>query len=75
MTVRDADVVIIDEAHHFRNPGIEGEGVKAPSRYRQLQQYLQSSDRPKQVYSSHGHAGQQLGTRLPPHDRAVHRRQ
>ena len=23
---RDADVVIIDEAHHFRNPGIAGEG-------------------------------------------------
>ena len=50
MTVRDADVVIIDEAHHFRNPGIAGEGVKAPSRYRQLQGYLQGSDRPKQVF-------------------------
>jgi len=51
MTVRDADVVIIDEAHHFRNPGIRGEGVKAPSRYRQLQAYLQSSERPKQLFS------------------------
>ena len=50
MTVRDADVLIIDEAHHFRNPGIAGEGVKAPSRYRQLQSYLQPSDRPKQVF-------------------------
>lgn len=50
MTVRDADVIIIDEAHHFRNPGIAGEGVKAPSRYRQLQDYLQNSDRPKRVF-------------------------
>ena len=50
MTVRDADVLIIDEAHHFRNPGIAGEGVKAPSRYRQLQSYLQPSERPKQVF-------------------------
>ncbi|MGA7948610.1 MAG: hypothetical protein WCA45_00400 [Thiobacillaceae bacterium] len=30
-TLRDADVVLIDEAHHFRNPGIKGEGEKAPS--------------------------------------------
>ena len=50
MTLRDADVVIIDEAHHFRNAGIKGEGVKEPSRYRKLQQYLHSSDRPKQVF-------------------------
>lgn len=50
LTIRDADVVIIDEAHHFRNPGIKGEGVKAPSRYRQLQGYLQAADRPKQVF-------------------------
>jgi hypothetical protein len=50
MTVRDADVVIIDEAHHFRNPGIRGQGVRAPSRYRQLQEYLQNSERPKQLF-------------------------
>ncbi|MFZ1509333.1 MAG: helicase-related protein [Anaerolineae bacterium] len=50
MTVRDADAVIIDEAHHFRNPGIAGEGIKTPSRYRLLQGYLQDSDRPKQVF-------------------------
>jgi superfamily II DNA/RNA helicase len=30
----DAEVIIIDEAHHFRNPGIKGEGELAPSRYR-----------------------------------------
>lgn len=50
LTVRDADVVLIDEAHHFRNPGIKGEGVKAPSRYRQLQACLRAGDRPKQVF-------------------------
>jgi hypothetical protein len=50
MTLRDADVVIIDEAHHFRNAGIKGEGIREPSRYRKLQQYLHSGDRPKQIY-------------------------
>jgi hypothetical protein len=50
MTLRDADVVIIDEAHHFRNPGIKGEGVKAPSRYRQLQDYLNAGDRSKSLF-------------------------
>lgn len=28
LTLRDADVLIIDEAHHFRNPGVKGEGEK-----------------------------------------------
>lgn len=50
LTLRDADVVLIDEAHHFRNPGIKGEGEKEASRYRLLQQYLQSGDRPKQLF-------------------------
>lgn len=49
LTLEQADAVIIDEAHHFRNPGIKGEGVKRPSRYRQLQQYLQNG-RPKQIF-------------------------
>jgi hypothetical protein len=31
-----ADVIVIDEAHHFRNPGIKGESHKKPSRYRRL---------------------------------------
>lgn len=31
-----ADVIIIDEAHHFRNPGIKGEGARRPSRYRRM---------------------------------------
>ncbi len=30
---KEADVIIIDEAHNFRNPGIMGKGRKAPSRY------------------------------------------
>lgn len=50
LTLRDADVVLIDEAHHFRNPGIKGEGEKEASRYRLLQRYLQSGERPKQVF-------------------------
>src|SRR5829696_5972771 len=31
-----ADVVLIDEAHHFRNPGIKGQGDRGPSRYRKM---------------------------------------
>lgn len=50
MTLRDADAVIIDEAHNFRNPGVAGVAAKTPSRYRLLQDYLQGSDRPKQVF-------------------------
>jgi superfamily II DNA or RNA helicase len=50
-TLRDADVVIIDEAHHFRNPGIKGEGQREASRYRFLQEYLhQEGGRPKQAF-------------------------
>ena len=29
-----ADVFVVDEAHHFRNPGVKGEGARGPSRYR-----------------------------------------
>lgn len=50
LTLRDADIVIIDEAHHFRNPGIKGEGEKAPSRYRMLQRYLQGGGPGKQLF-------------------------
>jgi len=56
LTLRDADVVMIDEAHHFRNPGIKGEGIKEPSRYRRLQQFLHASDRPKQYFFLYSHA-------------------
>ena len=50
-TIKDADVILIDEAHHFRNPGVAGTGDKDPSRYRKLQQYInQPKSRPKQVF-------------------------
>lgn len=50
-TIRDADVLVIDEAHHFRNPGVAGEGDREASRYRKLQQYLhQGGGRAKQVF-------------------------
>lgn len=32
-----ADAIIIDEAHNFRNPGVAGEGQRRESRYRTLQ--------------------------------------
>ena len=47
-----ADAVVIDEAHHFRNPGREGnveEGVE-PSRYYQLYDLLEPSLRSKSVF-------------------------
>lgn len=50
-TLKDADVVVIDEAHHFRNPGVAGEGAKQMSRYRKFQNCLnQTGGRPKQVF-------------------------
>lgn len=50
-TLRDADVILIDEAHHFRNPGGAGEGEHEQSRYRKLQQYLhQAGGREKQMF-------------------------
>ncbi len=50
-TIKDADVIVIDEAHHFRNPGVAGSGGKEQSRYRKLQSYIQQDGgRPKQVY-------------------------
>ena len=43
-----ADVVIIDEAHHFRNPGTRGsENGREPSRYYRLKELLDKSLRPK----------------------------
>lgn len=50
-TIKDADVLLIDEAHHFRNPGVAGVSGKELSRYRKLQRYLhQKGSRPKQVF-------------------------
>ncbi len=31
-----ADAIVIDEAHHFRNPGLKGEEGRTTTRYRQL---------------------------------------
>jgi superfamily II DNA or RNA helicase len=45
-----ADAVIIDEAHHFRNPGWAGETGRSESRYRKLFKLLDSSVRPKSVF-------------------------
>jgi len=45
-----ADVIVIDEAHHFRNPGIKGEGERRPSRYRMLYDLLDGPQGPKQMF-------------------------
>jgi superfamily II DNA or RNA helicase len=45
-----ADVVIIDEAHNFRNPGVAGTGEKKPSRYRKLQEILLGPNGPKRLF-------------------------
>ncbi|WP_319586268.1 helicase-related protein [uncultured Desulfobulbus sp.] len=47
-----ADVIVIDEAHHFRNPGIlgedtggkMGEGVTRPSRYRRMYELAEGKE-------------------------------
>ena len=51
-----ADAVVIDEAHHFRNPGRRGHRPETPdepdvrSRYWRLYDLLEGSARPKQVF-------------------------
>ena len=45
-----ADVIVIDEAHHFRNPGITGTGDRKPSRYRYLYDLIESSNGIKQIF-------------------------
>jgi superfamily II DNA/RNA helicase len=49
-TIMEADIVLIDEAHHFRNPGIAGTGTKTESGYRKLQRYLAEGGRPTQLF-------------------------
>ena len=47
-----ADVVVIDEAHHFRNPGRRGDpdrGVQ-PSRYYRMFDLLDNAQRPKTLF-------------------------
>jgi DNA-binding transcriptional regulator YiaG/SNF2 family DNA or RNA helicase len=46
-----ADIVVIDEAHHFRNRGRRGgDGKGEPSRYNRLFDLLDNSARPKTVF-------------------------
>ncbi len=53
-----ADVVVIDEAHHFRNPGYSGAGAgllrpsggRDPSRYHRLYDLIDGPNGPKQVF-------------------------
>ena len=47
-----ADVVVIDEAHHFRNPGRKGDPDKGiePSRYYRLFELLDKAERPKSLF-------------------------
>ncbi len=47
-----ADVVVIDEAHHFRNPGRKGDADDEgePSRYYQLFNLLDNAVRPKTLF-------------------------
>ena len=47
-----ADVVVIDEAHHFRNPGRREDPDKGiePSRYYRLFDLLDNAERPKTVF-------------------------
>jgi DNA-binding transcriptional regulator YiaG len=47
-----ADTVVIDEAHHFRNPGRRGKADRGdePSRYYQLYDLLDNAVRPKTVF-------------------------
>lgn len=45
-----ADAVIIDEAHHFRNPGRAGEKGGEQSRYRKMFDLLDGSVRPKSLF-------------------------
>ena len=45
-----ADVVIVDEAHHFRNTGSRGDDENRQSRYYELFDLLDSSVRPKSLF-------------------------
>jgi superfamily II DNA or RNA helicase len=47
----NADVIVIDEAHHFRNPGLKGEEEGSrPSRYRRLFDMIKGPRGIKQVF-------------------------
>ena len=69
-----ADVVVIDEAHHFRNPGRRGDPDREiePSQYYRLFELLDNAPTPQDRVPADGHAHQQSLERLPPHDRTLH---
>ena len=67
-----ADAVIIDEAHHFRNPGRAGESASGTRvALPQAVQAARRLERDQSRLPAHGHADQQPAHRLPAHDRAV----
>jgi superfamily II DNA or RNA helicase len=45
-----ADVIVVDEAHHFRNPGSTGEDGGTPSRYRQLLDLMEGPRGKKELF-------------------------
>jgi superfamily II DNA or RNA helicase len=45
-----ADAIVIDEAHHFRNPGFVGSEERRPSRYRLLNDLIDGPNGPKKVF-------------------------
>ena len=45
-----ADAIVIDESHHFRNPGVKGTGERRPSRYRILHDLMEGPHGPKQLF-------------------------
>ena len=47
-----ADAVVIDEAHHFRNPGRRGDPERGipPSRYHRMFDLLDNAERPKSLF-------------------------
>jgi superfamily II DNA/RNA helicase len=45
-----ADVIVIDEAHHFRNPGRAGEDGGRPSRYRHLLDLVEGPRGKKELF-------------------------
>lgn len=48
---KNVDIIIVDEAHHFRNPGTPGRSSgKRPSRYHLLYDLLDKSRRPKLLF-------------------------
>jgi hypothetical protein len=52
LTLWDADVILIDEAQNFRNPGVAGTGATEEPRYRRFQRLLhQERARAKQLFS------------------------